>query len=97
MGDRQKLSDAEISEKLPEVSGWSYEDGKLHREFKFANFVQAFGFMSQIALIAERMNHHPDWSNVYSTVVVDLNTHDVGGVSVLDFKLAAAANELFGK
>ncbi len=97
MSKRQKLTDTEIDGKLTEIPGWSYEGGKLHREYKFTNFVEAFGFMSQVALIAERMDHHPDWSNVYNTVVVDLNTHDVGGVSALDFELAAAANKIFGE
>ena len=67
---------------------WSLEDGKLTKEFKFKTFVRAFGFMSQVAIVAEKLNHHPEWSNVYNRVRVQLTTHDVGGLSELDFKLA---------
>ena len=84
-----KLSEKDIERELARVQGWRVECAKLHREFKFADFVQAFGFMTQGALYAERMNHHPEWFNVYSTVRVHLTTHDVGGISDLDFQLAA--------
>ncbi len=94
---REKLSEAEIAKKLVSLNGWTFHAGKLHREFKFADFVHAFGFMSAAALCAEGMNHHPDWSNVYNKVVVDLNTHDAGGVTELDFKLAAKMDELASK
>ncbi len=67
--------------------GKPYE-GKLHKEFKFKNFIEAFGFMSRVALIAEGMNHHPEWFNVWNKVVIDLTTHDVGGISNLDFEFA---------
>lgn len=69
---------------------WSLRDGKLHKEFQFADFVAAFGFMTRVALIAERSNHHPEWFNVYRTVRVDLTTHDVSGISERDFALARA-------
>ena len=72
-------------------------EGKLHREFKFQDFVHAFGFMTSAALVAESMNHHPEWFNVYSTVRVDLNTHDVGGISQLDFDLAEKMDALAGQ
>ena len=72
---------------------WSLLDDKLHREFRFADFVTAFGFMAQVALVAERMNHHPEWFNVYGTVRVDLTTHDAGGLTELDIQLAQAMNE----
>ena len=88
------LSDADIQSRLAELDGWSLEDGKLHREFRFANFVLAFGFMSSAALVAEKMDHHPEWSNVYATVVVDLTTHDADGLTSLDFELAAAMSAL---
>jgi 4a-hydroxytetrahydrobiopterin dehydratase len=85
----QALDPDTISTKLAERSGWTIEDGKLHRELRFANFVEAFAFMARIALVAEKMDHHPEWSNVYSTVVIDLTTHDAGGLTDLDFALAA--------
>jgi len=72
------------------AAAWSLHDGKLHKEFRFADFVAAFGFMTRVALISERMNHHPEWFNVYRTVRVDLTTHDVGGISERDFALARA-------
>ena len=84
-----KLDDAELQQRLPEIPGWSFEKGKLHREFSFSDFVEAFSFMTRVALLAETRNHHPDWSNVYNRVVIDLNTHDVGGVSERDIDLAA--------
>jgi 4a-hydroxytetrahydrobiopterin dehydratase len=89
-----KLSDAEVTAELRSTEGWSLSGGKLHREFTFADFVEAFGFMSSAALVAERMGHHPEWFNVYRTVRVDLNTHDAGGITALDFELARAMNKL---
>ena len=94
MAERQKLSEAEVRARLSEVPGWELVDGKLHNAFRFTSFVQAFGFMSSVALVAEAMNHHPDWSNVYNRVIIDLNTHDVGGISTLDFTLAKRINEI---
>jgi len=84
----QRLTDEQIEERLQDLAPWALVGGKLHREYKFADFVAAFGFMAQAALHAERLNHHPEWSNVWASVVVDLTTHDAGGVSVLDFELA---------
>lgn len=69
-------------------TSWVIENDKLHKEFLFSNFIQAFGFMAQAAIIAESMNHHPEWFNVYKKVVVDLTTHEAGGISELDFELA---------
>ena len=92
-----KLTDEEIRNKLTDVPGWEMIDGKLHRSFKFENFSRAFGFMSSLALVAEAKNHHPEWSNVYNRVVIDLETHDAGGITTLDFELAAAANDLYGQ
>lgn len=88
------MSVDEINAKLPEIAGWTYGDNHLTKTFEFADFVQAFGFMSKCALVAERLAHHPDWSNVYKTVVVKLSTHDAGGVTSLDFDLATAMNQL---
>ena len=90
----EKLSDAEIQAALGEVAGWSVENGKLTQNFKFANFVQAFGFMTSAAIEAEKMNHHPEWFNVYNKVNVELVTHDAGGITQLDFELARKMNQL---
>jgi len=83
-----KLSDADIQNLLPGVPGWELVNGKLHREYKFPDFVHAFGFMATAAIAIEKMNHHPEWFNVYNRVVVDLTTHDAGGISQRDFELA---------
>ena len=83
-----KLSDAEVQSMLAGSPGWQLINGKLHREYKFPDFVHAFGFMATAAIAIEKMNHHPEWFNVYSRVVVDLTTHDCGGISVRDFELA---------
>jgi len=88
MAERKKLESPDIDQRLGSVRGWTVANGKLHKEFQFENFVQAFGFMSSVALIAESMNHHPEWSNVYNKVSVDLNTHSAGGISELDFEFA---------
>jgi len=94
---RQKLPETEISAALAGLQGWSYRSGKLHREFTFENFVQAWGFMSSCALVAEAMNHHPDWSNVWNRVTVDLATHDAGGITQNDIELARRMNQIHGK
>jgi 4a-hydroxytetrahydrobiopterin dehydratase len=85
-----KLQPSEIEARLAARPGWSLQGGKLHREFRFADFVAAFGFMAKVALVAERQNHHPEWRNVWNQVVVDLTTHDAGGISERDFALAEA-------
>jgi 4a-hydroxytetrahydrobiopterin dehydratase len=87
-GRPKRLSDAEVEAALHEVPGWKVVGGKLHREYRFADFVQAFGFMASAALIAESMNHHPEWFNVYHTVKIDLTTHDAGGISDNDLQMA---------
>lgn len=91
---RQKLDDQAVQERLPSLAGWSVLDGALHKVFKFGDFAQAFGFMTASALAAERMNHHPNWSNVYNVVQVDLSTHDVGGITELDVALAQRMNAI---
>jgi len=90
------LGEAEIDERLRSLADWSLHDGKLSRVFRFGNFVEAFGFMTRAALVAETMNHHPEWSNVYATVEVELTTHDAGGITELDFELAAKMDALAG-
>jgi 4a-hydroxytetrahydrobiopterin dehydratase len=91
----KKLSDAEIQQELGKAKGWSLVNGKLHRAFECKDFVAAFGKMTQVALTAEAMNHHPEWFNVWNKVVIDLNTHSVQGISPLDFQLAAKINDIF--
>lgn len=73
---------------------WVIEDEKLHKEFVFSNFIEAFGFMTQAAISAEAMNHHPEWFNVYKKVVVDLTTHEAGGITELDFQLAGKMEKI---
>lgn len=88
------LSAAEIEKQLAVLPGWQLRDGKLYRRLQFGNFVEAFGFMSKVALLAEKADHHPEWFNVYHTVEIYLTTHDAGGISARDFALAAAVNAL---
>jgi 4a-hydroxytetrahydrobiopterin dehydratase len=95
MNDK-KLSEAEILAQLSDCPGWSLKGGKLHRELAFADFNEAFGFMSRAALVSEGANHHPEWSNVYNRVTIDLTSHDVGGISPRDFAWARAINKILG-
>jgi 4a-hydroxytetrahydrobiopterin dehydratase len=89
------FSSTEIKQLLPEkVKGWSYDGTVISRNLKFKTFVDAFSFMTAVALEAEKMNHHPDWSNVYNTVAIKLNTHDANGITQLDFDLANTINGL---
>jgi len=90
----KKLSGDAIRSGLAETDGWTLENDKLHREFRFSNFVAAFGFMTSAAIEAEKMNHHPEWFNVYNKVSVHLTTHDAGGITELDFQLAKKMNQL---
>lgn len=90
----EKLEHTAVEARLSDVPGWDLRAGKLHREFGFDDFVRAFRFMSAAALVAEKMNHHPEWSNVWNKVTVDLTTHDAGGITELDFELAAAMSAL---
>jgi len=89
-----RLSEFDIAAALAELPGWKVVGGKLHREYKFADFVTAFAFMTGAALVAQRMDHHPEWFNVWSTVRIDLETHDAGGVTTLDVQLAQSMEEL---
>lgn len=90
------LSLEQISKLSVELPGWRVENGKLHRDFLFADFNAAFGFMARVALVAETLGHHPEWSNVWNKVTIELTTHDVGGLSELDVKLAQRINQLLG-
>lgn len=91
----QKLGEAEINDVLKVLPGWALKAGKLHRVYKFKDFSEAFGFMTRCALVAEKLEHHPDWINVYSTVTVNLVTHDAGGVTELDLQLAGEFEKIF--
>lgn len=90
----KKLTQQEVTQALTSLNGWSVENAKLHKEFKFKNFIEAFGFMSRVSIIAEGMNHHPEWFNVWNKVVIDLTTHDVGGISELDVEFAGRVEDL---
>ncbi|HVL70467.1 MAG TPA: 4a-hydroxytetrahydrobiopterin dehydratase [Beijerinckiaceae bacterium] len=92
----ERLSESERAELLPALDGWSLVEGRdaIRKRYDFADFVQAFGFMARVALVAERMNHHPEWSNVYRTVEVVLSTHDAGGLTRRDVELAQRMDQL---
>ena len=89
-----KLSEPEVRERLARVPRWALRDGRLHCDFAFRDFVEAFGFMARVALLAESKDHHPDWSNAWNKVSIDLVSHDVGGLSQRDFDLATAIDAL---
>ena len=91
-----RLSDEDVKARLDKLPGWALQGGKLHREYKFGDFAEAFGFMSTCALVAQKQDHHPEWFNVFDRVVVDLTTHDAGGISALDFALAAEMEKAAG-
>jgi 4a-hydroxytetrahydrobiopterin dehydratase len=90
------LSADDVKARLSAHPAWTLENGRLHREFRFAGFSEAFGFMARAALFAEKTDHHPDWTNVWNRVSVSLQTHDAGGVTELDFRLAAEMDRIAG-
>ena len=92
--DLTKLSEEQIKKELANLPGWSILNGKLHKDFVFKDFIEAFGFMSTAALHIEKMNHHPEWFNVYNKIKVDLTTHDAGGITLNDINLARILNSL---
>ncbi|ACK71328.1 transcriptional coactivator/pterin dehydratase [Gloeothece citriformis PCC 7424] len=94
LASSKSLTETEIKTAVNSLPGWSINNNKLHREYKFNSFVEAFGFMSSTALIAESMGHHPEWSNVYNIVIIDLTTHDAGGITDADVALARKMNEV---
>ena len=85
---RTKLSASELEASLASLDGWSVVSGKLHKQYTFPDFVHAFGFMATAAVAIEKRDHHPEWSNVYNRVTVDLVTHDSGGITQMDVDLA---------
>ena len=93
----RKLSVSEVQAALAGLPGWKVVNHKLHREYRFADFVHAFGFMATAAIMIEAMGHHPEWSNVYNQVVVDLTTHDAGGLTAKDAELAGKLEEIANK
>ena len=94
--DVKKLTEEEIKLNLGKLPGWKIESNKLHKLFKFKNFNQALSFMVGVAMVCEKMNHHPEWSNVYGNVDVYLVTHKVAGITELDFKLAEKMDKIAG-
>jgi 4a-hydroxytetrahydrobiopterin dehydratase len=92
-----KLSEAEVSQALENLPGWSVVNEKLHREYRFADFVHAFGFMAAAAVAIEKRDHHPEWFNVWNQVRIDLTTHDSGGITAKDTELAAVLEKLAEK
>ncbi len=89
-----KLGEDQIKQRLGTLPGWEIKAGKLHRDFSFKDFVQAFAFMTDVAREAEAIGHHPEWFNVYNRVSMDLTTHDAQGITALDFELAEKAQSL---
>ena len=94
--NKNKLSKREITAGLRNLRGWTVVKGSLHRMFEFKDFTQAFGFMKRVALAADRMDHHPDWSNAYNKVTIDLSTHSAGGLTKNDFELAQKIQKIDG-
>jgi 4a-hydroxytetrahydrobiopterin dehydratase len=90
----KKLSKEEIRKEISKMKKWKTVSGKLHREFVFENFEEAFSFMTRAALEVEKLDHHPEWFNVYNKVSIDLVTHDVGGISNYDFRLARILDKI---
>ena len=93
----RKFSDPELKDALANLPGWSVANGKLHKEYKFPDFIHAFGFMTTAALAIEKMGHHPEWFNVYNRVTVDLTTHDAEGITSKDAELAKLLDGIANK
>ena len=89
------LQNLELKELVFKIPGWKIYPKQIQREFNFANFIEAFSFMTKVAFICEKYNHHPDWENIYSKVIIRLNTHDLGGITNLDQALASEINKIF--
>ena len=93
----KKLSVDEVQQELEGLPGWRIEEGKLVREFKFSDFIEAFAFMTELAIVSEKLNHHPEWFNVYNKLKVELRTHDVDGLSDKDLEWALQCNQRFNQ
>jgi 4a-hydroxytetrahydrobiopterin dehydratase len=94
MARPSRLTVEEVTVRLHAIPGWEIQEGKLHRDLVFRSFNEAFAFMTRLALVAEELDHHPEWRNVYNRVSIDLTTHDAAGITDLDFDLATAANSI---
>jgi 4a-hydroxytetrahydrobiopterin dehydratase len=92
-----RLTHDEVELQLADIPGWGISQGALHRELEFANFVEAFGFMTMVAMAAERLGHHPDWSNSWNRVVIDIRSHAEGGITDRCVELARAINTALGE
>jgi len=90
----KKLNNSQIKEQLKNLKGWSYEDGSITKSYTFKNFKDTFSIMTRIAFECEAQNHHPEWENVYNSLIIKLNTHDVGGITQNDFDLAKAIESI---
>ena len=91
------LDDGELKELVVKIPGWEIKPKEVRREFNFANFIEAFSFMTKVALICEKYNHHPNWENVYAKVIIIFYTHDLGGITNLDQTLASEINNIFNQ
>ena len=91
------LSSQKVASLTKEMPQWDIDENKMKIELQFNNFIEAFGFMTKVALLAESLNHHPEWKNVYAKVEIELTTHDLGGLSNLDNQMAKAINEMVAK
>jgi 4a-hydroxytetrahydrobiopterin dehydratase len=91
---RERLTEDQLADALQQLDGWSIDEGRLLRELQFDDFIQAFGFMASVALVAQQMDHHPDWTNVYDRVRIHLHTHDRGGITDRDVELATRIDAL---
>ena len=92
----EPMSDSDLQSELTNLPGWARQEDRLYREFRFEDFVEAFGFMTSVALLAERANHHPEWRNVYNRVYIELTTHEAGGLTHRDIALAREIGRLLG-
>jgi 4a-hydroxytetrahydrobiopterin dehydratase len=93
----ETIPESELLDRVRQLTGWTLAKGKLTRDFEFPDFIHAFGFMATSALAIEKMNHHPEWSNVYNRVSVALTTHDAGGITEKDLDLAQALSRIAAK
>jgi 4a-hydroxytetrahydrobiopterin dehydratase len=91
---RERLTDQQLEDGIATLDGWQVTEGKLFRKIEFEDFIEAFGFMTRVALVAQSMDHHPDWINVYNRVEIRLHTHDAGGITKRDLELAARIDGL---
>jgi 4a-hydroxytetrahydrobiopterin dehydratase len=95
--NRRRLTGEEIELALSQLAGWEVAGGKLHRAYRFRDFIEAWGFLSSAALVIQQMDHHPEWSNVWAEVRVDLVTHDAGGITRMDIELARRLEAIAGR